>query len=41
VVRFCVDGRFIRQIIDLFGSHKFNDVRLLELIRVGSIVCCS
>ena len=41
MIRFCVDGHFIRQIVDLFGSHKCNDDRLLELIKVGSIVCCS
>jgi len=41
VIRFPVNDRFIRQIIVSFGSHKCNDVWLLQLIGVGSIVCCS
>jgi len=40
MIRFRVDERFIRQIIDSVAPFK-RSVRLLEFIRVESIVCCS
>jgi len=39
VIQFRIDERFIRQVIDSVAPFKRN-VRLLELIRVESIVCC-